>query len=73
MHTSERESAQIKTTESQLKNTLKYLFNKSTTWSQRFRVVVCSKCAWGNSPMVLGGPFIAPRDLGAVGAPFGRP
>jgi hypothetical protein len=23
--------------------------------------------------MRLGGPFISPRDLGAVGAPFGRP
>jgi hypothetical protein len=27
----------------------------------------------GNSSMRLGGPFIAPRDLGAVGAPIGRP
>jgi hypothetical protein len=25
------------------------------------------------APWRLGGPFIAPRDLGAVGAPFGRP
>jgi hypothetical protein len=25
------------------------------------------------APWCLGGPFIAPRDLGAVGAPFGRP
>ena len=44
-HTSKRESAQIKTTESQLKNALKYLSNKSTAWSQRFGVVVCSKYA----------------------------
>jgi hypothetical protein len=27
----------------------------------------------GNSSMRLEGPFIAPRGLGAVGAPFGRP
>jgi hypothetical protein len=25
----------------------------------------------GYAPWCLGGPFIAPRDLGAVGAPFG--
>jgi hypothetical protein len=31
-HTNKIESAQIKTTESQLKNTLKSLSNKSTTW-----------------------------------------
>jgi hypothetical protein len=27
----------------------------------------------GNSSMCLGDPFITPRDLGSVGAPFGRP
>jgi hypothetical protein len=26
-----------------------------------------------SAPWRLGGPFIAPRDLGVVGAPFGRP
>jgi hypothetical protein len=25
------------------------------------------------APWRLGGPFIAPRDIGAVGDPFGRP
>jgi hypothetical protein len=27
---------------------------------------------WWSAPCALGVPFIAPRDLGAVGAPFGR-
>jgi hypothetical protein len=61
------------TMESQLKNTLKSLSNKSTAWSQKFGVVVCSKYAWVSTPCALGGPFIAPRDLGAVEASFGRP
>jgi hypothetical protein len=39
-HTHKRkESAQIKTTELQLTNASKSLSNKSTSWSQRFRVV----------------------------------
>jgi hypothetical protein len=43
MHTSKEESARIKTTKSQLKNTLKSLSNKSKVWSQSFGVVMCSK------------------------------
>jgi hypothetical protein len=31
-------------------------------------VLECSKYAWGNSSMRLGVPFIAPRQLGAVGS-----
>jgi hypothetical protein len=31
------------------------------------KVCLCS------APWCLGGPFIAPRDLGAIGASFGRP
>jgi RNase P subunit RPR2 len=44
-HTSQEESARIKTTESQLKIALKSISNESTTWSQSLKVVVCSKCA----------------------------
>jgi hypothetical protein len=32
----------------------------------------CSKYAWGDSSMRLGVPFIAPRQLGAVGGILGR-
>jgi hypothetical protein len=32
----------------------------------------CLKYAWGNSSMRLGVPFIAPRQLGAVGGILGR-
>jgi hypothetical protein len=32
----------------------------------------CSKYAWGYSSMRLGDPFIAPRQLGAVGGILGR-
>jgi hypothetical protein len=46
MHTSKEESAQIKTTESELKNTLKSLSNKSKAWSRSFGVAVYSKYAW---------------------------
>jgi hypothetical protein len=45
-HTSKSESARNKMIELQLKNVLKSLYNNSTTWSQRFRVVVCSNVAW---------------------------
>jgi hypothetical protein len=71
-HTSKEESARIKTRESQLNNTLKSLSNKSKAWSQSFGVVLCSKHAWGSSPWRLGGPFIAPRDQGAVAPSFER-
>jgi hypothetical protein len=32
----------------------------------------CSKYAWGHSSMCLGVPFIAPRQIGAVGGILGR-
>jgi hypothetical protein len=44
-HTSQKESAIIKTTESQLKNTLKSLSNETIDWSRSLRVKVCSRYA----------------------------
>jgi uncharacterized membrane protein (DUF106 family) len=70
-HTSKEESERIKMTESQHKNMLKSLSNKSKVWSQSFGVVVCSKYAWGTALWRLGDSFIASRDLGAVRASFG--
>jgi hypothetical protein len=71
MHTNTK-SAWIRMIELQLKNALESLSNKSTAWSQRFGVVVCSKGAW---ILLHGawGSFYSPRDLEVVGAPFERP
>jgi hypothetical protein len=44
-HISKEKSARIKMTESQFKNTLKSLSNKSKAWSRSFRVVGCSNYA----------------------------
>jgi hypothetical protein len=44
--------------------------NETIAWLQSLGVVGCSMGAWCS--MRLGVPFIAPRDLGAIGAPFGR-
>jgi hypothetical protein len=45
MHTNEKREHMNQMIELQLKNAPKSLFNKSTSWSQRFRVIVCSKGA----------------------------
>jgi hypothetical protein len=45
---------------------------KAKAWSQCFGVLGCSKDALCGYSMRLGVSFIAPRDLGAVGATFGR-
>jgi hypothetical protein len=49
-HAHKQKRAQIKTTESELKNELKSLSTKSTAWLQRFGVVLCSKGAWLIAP-----------------------
>jgi hypothetical protein len=49
-----------------------------STYQSKSVVVVSQYCGMFKGCLVscsmrLGVPFIAPRDLGAVGAPFGRP
>jgi hypothetical protein len=58
-HTKER-AYKSKRHSHRFKNTLKYLSNKSTAWSQRFGVVVCSKYAWVTTH-VSRGSFYSPK------------
>jgi hypothetical protein len=51
---------------------VKSLSRKARAWMRCLDVVECSMRVWCSAPC-LGVPFIAPRDLRLVGAPFSRP
>jgi hypothetical protein len=76
MHNTEEMSAQMKTNRVSTQNVLRSLSNEPRR-DRSLRVccmILClSRCVvWVTALLCQGGPFIAPRGMGAVGSLFGK-
>ena len=71
-HTSRNKSSQHNSTSSQLKWSSNCYRKESNARNRSLGAYECLENAWVSSSMRLGVPFIAPRQLGAVGSNLGR-